>query len=102
MTTKALDWKHEQEVRLFLYYPSPIESNSRASKPLMSSNPDYLRYSIDNECFKSIYLGLNIDKEKRNVIIRNAFLCNPNIKIYEMCMDPYALKLKERQIEIQY
>ena len=51
LATKAPEWKHENEVRLL-------------GEPL-SQNEDYCRYKIGGECFFSIYLGANIDKEEK-------------------------------------
>jgi hypothetical protein len=55
---------------------------------------------LGGNCFDSVYLGLNIaDKDKKN-IIKVARMCNPDIKIYQMKMDPNALRLKEELLEI--
>ena len=54
--------------------------------------------NIGGECFCSLYLGINIDKEKRQEIIAVARKRNPNIKIYQMTIDPEAFRLKEENI----
>ena len=46
----------------------------------------------------SVYLGINIDKEKRQEIIAVARKCNPNIKIYQITTDLEAFRLKAEQI----
>ncbi len=50
-------------------------------------------YKLSGECFESIYLGINIDAEKKAKIIEVARKVNPNIKIYQMRIDENAFKL---------
>ena len=50
------------------------------------------------ECFESLYLGINIDKEEKEKIINVAKKLNPEIKIYQMTIDPEAFRLKEVEI----
>ena len=54
---------------------------------------------IGGECFESLYLGINIDKEEKEKIIKVAKKLNPEIKIYQMTIDPEAFRLKEEIIE---
>ena len=54
---------------------------------------------LTGDCFESLYLGIHIDAEKREEIIEAAQKLNPKIKIYQMTIDPEALKLKEDKIE---
>ena len=53
---------------------------------------------IGGECFESVYLGVNIDEEKRNQIIEVAKKLNPDIKIYQMRVDADAFRLQPEQI----
>ena len=43
----------------------------------------------------SLYLGIKMAEKKRLRIIEEARSCNPDIKIYQMTVDPDAFKLKE-------
>lgn len=54
---------------------------------------------LGGECFHSLRLGVKIDKNKREKMIRVARQLNPDIKIYQMTIDPEAFKLKEELIE---
>ena len=49
---------------------------------------------IGGECFDSLYFGINIDKEEKEKIIKVAKERNPEIKIYQMTIDPEAFRLK--------
>lgn len=53
---------------------------------------------LGGECYDSVYLGVNIDDEKRTEIIEAAKNLNPNIKIYQMKADANAFKLQKEQI----
>ena len=102
--TKAKAWEHEQEVRLFIYKPSPIfmsllpfqyDRNEFNRKEIRT----FVRLSAD--CFESIYFGVKIDKERKGKIIQLAKTLNPNIKIFQMEADPNAFKVVEKQ-EMNY
>ena len=54
---------------------------------------------LTGECFESIYLGVNIYPKNKDEIIEAAKKLNPEIKIYQMTIDPEAFKLKEKEIE---
>lgn len=117
--TKAKDWQHEQEVRLIAYDPSPMymrllpgqyeEAPSFCSKLTRifqkKKDESYMDekevrdfLDIGGECFDSIYLGVSIKQEDKEKIIKAARKCNPDIKIYQMTIDPEAFRLKEEQI----
>jgi len=120
--TKAKEWQHEQEVRLIAYDPSPMymrllpgqyeEDPSFCTKLTRifqkkkeESNMDWKEVraflDIGGECFESVYLGVNLNKkneETKEKIIKIARKCNPDIKIYQMTIDPEAFRLKEEQI----
>ena len=108
LSTKAKAWEHEQEVRLLLLNPKPAWNNSNPFFAPMGLpyKPKNKKEVIDwkevrayphlgGECFDSLYLGIKIEPEKREKIISEARKCNPEIKIYQMAIDPDAFKLKE-------
>lgn len=99
LSTKAEAWKHEKEVRLLLIDPMPffvpmsvltpsVEHHERISWKEVRAYPH-----IRGECFSSLYLGIKMDEEMKNKIVKVALKCNPDIKIYQMKTDPNALKL---------
>lgn len=122
--TKAKEWQHEQEIRLVSYDPSPMhmrllpgqyEKNMSFCKRVKHlfnkwENEDELMdwkevrafLDIGGECFDSLYLGVKLNekknKGKKEIIIKAAKKCNPNIKIYQMTIDPKAFRLKEELV----
>ena len=117
--TKAKEWQHEQEVRLVAYDPMPTYMRLLPGQYEEESLCEKIKHffhrqkSIDNiipwkevrtfleiggECFESLYLGVKIDKKKKEKILEIARKCNPNIKIYQMTTDPEAFKLRAEQI----
>lgn len=111
LSTKAKDWEHEQEVRLLLRNPIPSKEPHHPYFVTMTpSKPKDKDEAIDwkelrayaelgGECYDSLYLGIRMDKEEKEKIIKIANRINPNIKIYQMTIDPEAFKLKEQLIE---
>lgn len=101
--TKAKEWQHEQEVRLISYEPSPMYMRLSPGQNDKEGPIDWKEerayFEIGSECFESLYLGLNIYRKDKDNIIKIARECNPNIKIYQMTIDPRALKLGEQMIE---
>ena len=113
--TKAKEWQHEQEVRLVAYDPSPIhmrqyekkesfcEKLKRIFKKRMEGPIDWKEVhaflEIGGECFESVYLGVKINKKDKEKIINVAKERNPEIKIYQMTIDPEAFRLKEELIK---
>ena len=102
--TKAKAWEHEQEVRLFIYKPSPMfmsllpfqhDRNEFDHKEIRT----FVRLSA--ECFESIYFGVKIDKERKETIIQLAKTLNPDIKIYQMNIDPQSFNVIEKR-EMNY
>lgn len=55
--------------------------------------------TIGSECYESLYLGLNIDKTAREELVRIARKRNPDIKIFQMKVNPEAFMLKEELIK---
>lgn len=120
--TKAKEWQYEQEVRIVAYDPSPMHMRllsvkeeddgffCQKIKRLFCKHKNApidwkeVRAFLDigNECFESIYLGVNLNekknKETKEKIIKVARKCNPDIKIYQMTIDPKAFRLKEKLI----
>ena len=102
-TTKAKAWEHEQEVRLIIKEPSWVRARMDLPKEMKDKeivDGKEIRYypELSADCFEYVYLGINIDKEKRQEIIAVARKCNPNIKIYQITTDPEAFRLKAEQI----
>jgi hypothetical protein len=102
-TTKAKAWEHEQEVRLITKDPAWVRARMDIPKELKDKEivdgKEIRHYpELSADCFESVYLGINIDKEKRQEIIAVARKCNPNIKIYQITTDPEAFRLKAEQI----
>lgn len=112
LSTKARDWAHEQEVRLLLINPTPAAVPHHPSFAIMALpyKPQDENEAVDwkelraypeisGDCFESIYLGVKMDKKDRELIINAARHCNPNIKIYQMTIDPEAFRLKAELVE---
>ena len=112
LSTKAKDWQHEQEVRLLLLDPSPLGTlnhpcSSQMALPYKPKNKnevvDYKEFraypNLGSECYESLYLGLKIGEDDKAKIIKEARKCNPDIKIYQMTIDPDAFRLKEELID---
>lgn len=103
LSTKAKAWEHEQEVRLILIDPSlAFTQMALPYEPKEGEITDWKEVraypKIGGECFESLYLGIKIDEADKEKIITIARKCNPNIKIYQMTIDPDAFRLKEEQI----
>lgn len=103
LSTKAKAWEHEQEVRLFIFEPllihmrlmpgqtdekGPINIKEIGAFPI-----------IGGECYESIYLGISMGKEDKEEIIKIAKMRNPDLKIYQMTIDPNAFRLKAELVE---
>lgn len=104
LTIKAKEWEHEQEVRLITKDPAWLQ-DVRDIPDEFSHEKDCgweaVRYypSLAKECFDSVYLGVNILSSKKKKVIEAARRLNPEIKIYQMRIDPEAFKLKEERID---
>jgi hypothetical protein len=102
-STKAKEWEHEQEVRLLLIEPStaftPMALPYEPKEGEVTDWKEVRAYpEIGGECFDSLYLGIKIHEDKKAEIIKTALTLNPDIKIYQMEIDPKAFRLKENQI----
>ena len=98
--TKAKAWEHEQEVRLFIYEPTPWFM--RLLSP--SDERDIYDYReqktfvrLHPKCFESIYLGVNIKAKDKEDIIQKAKNLNPDIIIYQMDIDSQSFNVIEKQ-----
>lgn len=111
LSTKANGWEHEQEVRLVLINPTPsvITNHPCMVTMALSYEPKDKTKAVDwrevrayhkisGECFESVYLGVNIEEDKREQIIEVAKNLNPEIKIYQMKVDADAFRLHTEQI----
>ena len=98
LSTKGKAWEHEQEVRLVIVDPSRMTPYYVPSELEKKEIIDYkeIRFvpKMGGECFDSVYLGVNIDDEKRTEIIEAAKNLNSAIKIYQMKVDANAFKLQ--------
>ena len=90
VATKAKDWAYEKEVRLLLRNPNLSRIPTALSPSYQSKEEDEaidikkFRFypQIGTECFRSLYLGININKDNRDELIKIARLRNPDISIY--------------------
>lgn len=102
LSTKAKEWAHEQEVRLLLQDPvlgsMPMDISSEKNINEVDIRKVKFRPRISGKCFVSLYLGIKIDEGKKKEIIKAALKANPEIKIYQMTVDPDAFRLKEDEI----
>lgn len=99
MLSKAKEWSHEQEVRMFILDPHqmcmdiclPYEPEDKNAVIDWKEVRAYPR--LGAECFASIYFGINILERRKKKIIKIARKCNPYIKIYQMTVNPDAFRL---------
>lgn len=94
--TKAKAWEHEQEMRLFIFKPSPIFMAllpHQQDKNKLDWKEVRAFIKIGPECFDSVYLGVNISNTDRERIIRLANKVNPEIKVYQMIPDTTSFNL---------
>ena len=102
LSTKGKAWEHEQEVRLVIVDPSRMTPYYVPSELEKKEIIDYkeIRFvpKMGGECFDSVYLGVNIDDEKRTEIIEAAKNLNSAIKIYQMKVDVNAFKLQPKPL----
>lgn len=102
--TKAKAWEHEQEVRLFIYEPSPrfmgLLSQSK-SRNMYDNKEQKTFVKLTAECFESIYLGVKISAMDKEDIMQKAKTLNPNIKIYQMEIDAKAFNVIENPVNFE-
>ena len=98
LSTKADAWAHEKEVRLVLLDPTPCimkaPDNHNMEEELIDWKDVIALPKLGRECFESLYLGIKMGDRDKEQIIQEARNCNPDIKIYQMTVDPDAFRLK--------
>lgn len=103
--TKAKDWEYEQEVRLVIPKPSLMYA---AFTPQQAKHPKetwdwreiHHYMPLKEECFESIYFGVNIDEQEKEKIIHFVRKkLNPHINLYQMCVDADAFRLQPKFIK---
>ena len=104
LLTKAKAWEHEQEMRLITWDPAWVHEGTDIPRELhdeeIVDGKEIRHYlMLKGDCFESVYLGVNILKRNKTKIIEAAKKLNPNIKIYQMTIDPEAFRLKEELIQ---
>ena len=103
LSTKAKEWAHEQEVRLFILDPSAIYMKLMPGQNDDNGPIDWKEmrayFEIGSECFESVYIGTNMKADEKSKIIKAARIANPEIKIYQMEIDPKVFKLNAKLIQ---
>ena len=103
--TKAKEWEYEQEVRLVMPKPSAIYA---ALTPAQAKHPKeawdwreiHHYMPLKGECFESIYFGVNTEPKEKDLIVKHVReKLNPQIKLYQMCVDADAFKLQPEAIK---
>ena len=103
MLTKAKAWEHEQEVRIITKDPAWVHAGrdipDEFKKEEVVDWKEIRHYvPLSSDCFESVFLGVNMLPRNRAKIIDIANKLNPNIKIYQMTLDPEAFRLKGEPI----
>jgi len=102
--TKAKAWEYEQEVRLVIPEPHPMYAAltpEQANSPKKEYDWREIHYymQLKNDCFESIYFGVNIEQSEKEKIIQYARKkLNSEIKLYQMRVDDNAFRLKAETI----
>ena len=84
LSTKAKAWEHEQEVRLLLinptnvFVPMSLPYKPKDEKKLIDWKEIRAYPPIGGECFDSLYLGIKIDDDEKEKIVKAAYNCNPD------------------------
>lgn len=102
--TKAKEWEYEQEVRLVMpkpnymyaaFTPQQDEENKKHPGKIWYQEELHHYMPLKNDCFESIYFGVNIElMEKEKIIQYVRKELNPQIKLYQMQVDDNAFKLR--------
>ena len=96
--TKAKDWQYEKEVRLVMPNPSAMYAaftpeQAKQNKEIWDWREIHHYMPLKAECFESIYLGVNIEQTEKEKVTQLAKTLNPDIKIYQMEVDPNCFNL---------
>ena len=96
--TKDKKWEYEQEVRLV--FPHATHFNAEFPPTAKSNDATELRdyLPLKGDCFESVYFGVNTSKENIEKLSRHMRKLNPETKLYQMQLDPDALRLKSELI----
>ena len=101
ISTKGKDWEYEQEWRLYIVHPSPMYMGM-PFKPERGKIYDWKMTRVypvlGGECFEAVYLGAMMSDEDKQKIMKLAWKLNPDIKIYQMKVNPDAFKLDVSKI----
>ena len=98
--TKAKAWEYEQEVRLVMYKPSAMYAaltpdQDKQNKETWDWREIHHYMPLKDDCFESIYFGVNIDEAEKEKIIRYVRKeLNSQIKLYQMQVDENAFRLQ--------
>ena len=101
--TKAKEWEYEQEVRLVIPKPSPqyaaftpaqAEEDKKNKHKIWDWKEIHHYVELPPDCFESVYFGVNTSKENIEKLSRHMHKLNPSTKLYQMTLDPDALRLK--------
>lgn len=105
LLTKAKAWEHEQEVRIITKEPAWVHAGRNIPDEFKKEDivdwKEIRHYvPLSSDCFESIFLGVNMLPRNRTKIIDIANKLNPNIKIYQMTLDPEAFRLKGEAVNL--
>lgn len=105
LLTKAKVWEHKQEVRLITRNPAWTHAGRNVPDEFKDEEiidgKEIRHYpSLSNDCFESVYLGVNMLPRNKAKIIDTAKKLNPYIKIFQMTIDPETFRLKEKPVNI--
>ena len=103
MLTKAKCWEHEQEVRMFILDPSPwhqaLLPHQQTDKKRIFDGKEIRTFPpISGDCFEALYLGIKIGEKEKKGLIKFARKLNPDIKVYQMQVNPDAFRLDSVEI----
>lgn len=101
--TKAKEWQHEQEVRFVAYDPFPTHMRLLPGQDDKDGSIPWKEVraflDIGGECFESVYLGVKMNEKDKEKMVKVAKELNPNIRIYQMTINPKVIKLMEQLID---
>ena len=101
---KAKEWEHEQEVRLVAVKPHPMYAaftpeQAKLHKKEWDRRDLHHYMPLSDECFESIYFGINTEQDKKENIIQHfRKMQNHKINFYQMRVDDNALRLQHEII----
>lgn len=85
ITTKSKEWSYEKEIRLFIFKKE--------------GNPYWDLKIKDKSIFNELYLGCQMEKNKKDDIIKLCRSLYPHLKIYDMKLAPTTFALKAELIK---